>query len=365
MNTTPPPSASAPEQVLAELGWDDAWATSAQNLDVGACLQPARVVRVDRGLATTIGGAGVARVGYSGRILEAAADDPASGPCVGDWALVARWTDDRSTLEHLLPRRSCVTRAQSGGTSHAQALAANVTLAAVVVGLDQAPAITKIERLVALAWESGAQPLVLLTKADLAADAAEIAADVLTSAPGAEVMCCSCVDATGLSEVRDRLGDGTMALLGSSGAGKSSLVNALVGADVLATKEIRADGRGRHTSVRRELVVLPGGGCMIDTPGLRGVGLSGGEGIAATFADVDALAAQCRFNDCSHESEPGCAVLAAVEEGTLAVRRLESWRKLQREAAWVARRTDARLRAAELRVWKQRTKGSRGHPKRR
>jgi ribosome biogenesis GTPase len=226
----------------------------------------------------------------------------------------------------------------------------------VVASLHPAPAVSRIERLVALAWESGAQPLVILTKADLVPDAHLVAEDVAAATPGVEVIVCSTVTGEGLERIREIVdGNGTIALLGSSGHGKSSLTNALVGTEVLAIKEIRDDGRGRHTSVRRELVVLPGGGAVIDTPGLRGIGLiDADEGVAATFADVEALIGQCRFNDCSHRSEPGCAVRAALESGTLPQRRYESWQKLQREMAWMASRKDARLRAERAKEWRKR-----------
>ena len=323
-------------------------------------LRPARVTRVDRGLYGVYAASGPERHGLGANVLEATAHDPLDGPCVGDWVTLRDWPDSRTTIEAVLPRRTVLVRAQAGGTSREQALAANMTATAVVAGLDQAPSMTKLERLVALAWESGAPPVVLLSKADLAADADDIAADLMSSAPGVEVICCSVVDGRGIDRIRELVSQGTVALVGSSGAGKSTLANAIVGTDVLATREIRSDGRGRHTSVRRELVLADGGGCLIDTPGLRGVGLSDtGEGLAAAFADVEELIAQCRFSDCAHETEPGCAVLAALDDGTLGVRRFESWRKLQREIAWMARRKDARLCQEELRLWKQRTKHNR------
>lgn len=345
-----------PDAVLAALGWDDRWHAMLGDTD----LRPARVTRVDRGLYTVHAASGPERHGLGANLLEAAAHDPIDGPCVGDWVTLRDWHDARTTIDAVLPRRTVLIRAQAGGTSREQALAANMTATAVVAGLDQAPSMTKLERLVALAWESGAPPLVVLTKADLAPDAEDIAADLMSVAPGVEVICCSVVDGRGTGRLGDIVAEGTVSLVGSSGAGKSTLANALVGEEVLATREIRADGRGRHTSVRRELVVVPTGGCLIDTPGVRGVGLSDtGEGLSAAFADVEALIAQCRFSDCAHETEPGCAVLAALDDGSLSVRRFESWRKLQREIAWMARRKDARLRADELRVWKQRTKARR------
>jgi ribosome biogenesis GTPase / thiamine phosphate phosphatase len=349
---------------LAALGWDDAWAELAHAHAADAV---GRVSRVDRGVCTVVSDQGVSRASFGGDLLDAMAHDSFEGPCTGDWVTLRHWPDERTTVEAVLERRSSIMRADPAPDSKGQILAANVTHVGVVTGLDQVPAMTKLERLLAIAWQSGATPLVLLTKADLASDAAEVASDVALAAPGLEVLCCSTVTGEGLDALRDLLAPGTtLALLGSSGAGKSSLVNALVGAEVLTTKQIRTDGRGRHTSVRRELIVLPNGGAVIDTPGLRGVGLyDSDEGIAATFADIAELERGCRFADCAHETEPGCAVIAAVESGELTERRLESWRKLQREQAWMAARKDARLRAEQIKVWKQRTKASRSARKRR
>ena len=349
---------------LAALGWDDAWAAHARELAADAV---GRVSRVDRGVCTVISTDGALRASLGGDLLDAVAHDATEAPCTGDWVTLRHWPDERTTAEAVLPRRTSIMRADPSPTSRGQVLASNVTHVAVVAGLDQVPTMTKLERMLAIAWQSGATPLVLLTKSDLAADATEVASDVAVAAPGVDVVACSAVTGDGLDDLRERLGAGTtLALLGSSGAGKSSLVNAMVGAEVLVTKQIRDDGRGRHTSVRRELVVLPGGGAVIDTPGLRGVGLfDSDDGLEATFADVAELARSCRFRDCAHETEPDCAVLAAVESGALTARRLESWRKLRREQAWMAARKDARLRAEQLRVWKQRTKASRDSSRRR
>lgn len=344
---------------LADLGWDDSFAAAFAAYDEH-CL-PGRVLRVDRGASTVLTEAGTQRASAAGELLAAMADDPANGPCTGDWCAVRDWPDGPTTIEAILPRRAAVTRADVRGRSRGQVLAANVDVVGVVVPLHPDPSLAKMERLLTLAWESGAVPLVLLTKSDLVADADLVAEDVAAAAPGVRVLCCSTVTGRGLDELRGALGPaGTLALVGSSGAGKSSLVNELVGAEVLETKTIRDDGKGRHTSVRRELVVLPGGGAVIDTPGLRGVGLVDADaGVAATFADVEALVEDCRFSDCGHVSEPGCAVIAAVAAGTLPHRRLESWRKLQREMAWMAMRTDARLRSEQSRKWKQMSKAYR------
>jgi ribosome biogenesis GTPase / thiamine phosphate phosphatase len=197
---------------------------------------------------------------------------------------------------------------------------------------------------------------VVLTKTDLVHDAEDLAEDVAGAAPGVDVVLASTRTGAGIEGLRSRLeGRLTMALLGASGHGKSSLTNALVGAAVLATREIRQDGRGRHTSVRRELVPLPTGGAVVDTPGLRGVGLIDAEsGLGHTFADVEGYAAHCRFADCAHREEPDCAVAAAVQSGDLTHRRFESWQRLQRELDRIAARQDARLRVQRGRDWRRR-----------
>jgi ribosome biogenesis GTPase len=328
--------------VLEKIGYEPQMARyAAGDATVG------RVLRVDRGLASVLTETGPQRTSLGGGVLGRMAKDPVQGPCTGDWCVVREWPGRRTTLERILPRRTAVIRAVAGEQSYGQVLCSNVDIAAVVVALHPLPVMARVERLVTLAWESGARPLVVLTKADSVGDAEQLAEDVTEAAPDVEVVLASARTGRGIDELRERL-DGrlTMALLGASGHGKSSLTNALVGAEVLATREIRQDGRGRHTSVRRELVPLPTGGAVIDTPGLRGVGLIDAEqGLGRTFADVEGYAAHCRFSDCAHLEEPGCAVTDALGRGLLSVRRLESWRRLQRELDWAASRKDARLRA--------------------
>jgi ribosome biogenesis GTPase len=344
---------------LEALGLDSSTAEFLTTVPVE--LVPGRVARVDKGLATVLTEDGPVRATWSGGLLGAIAGDPHAAPCTGDWAVLRHWPDDRITLESLAPRRTAIIRAEVSGTSKGQMLAANVDVIAIVVGLHPEPNIGRIERFLALAWESGARPVVVLTKADLVGDADAIAEDVAAAAPGADVLVCSTATGEGLDAVRDLLADdATLALLGSSGAGKSSLVNALAGVELLDVQEIREDGKGRHTSVRRELVVLPGGGVVIDTPGLRGIGLQEhGEGLAAAFPDVTALSENCRFKDCSHDGEPGCAVKAALADGTLPYRRYESWVQLRKEAAYMARRSDARARALAKKEWVRASKSYR------
>jgi ribosome biogenesis GTPase len=344
-----------PQLDLTSLGWDETYAAALAALHDDT-LVPGRVSRVDRGVCDVLAADGPLRASLSGAILAAAAADPTSAPSVGDWVAVRTWPDDRVTLEAVLPRRSVFVRAAvAPGSSHRQVLAANVDVAVVVEGLVPEPDLGRIERFLALAWESGAQPLVVLTKADLVADADSIRTEVADAAPGVEVIAPSSVDGEGFEALAAHVyASRTLALLGPSGAGKSTLVNRLAGTDVMLTRALRADGKGRHTTVHRELVTLPGGGLIVDTPGLRSVGLVDlEESLDRVFADIEQLAEQCRFLDCAHAGEPGCAVLSAVADGDLPERRLVSWRKLQRETRWQAMRHDARLRAEERARWKQ------------
>ena len=342
---------------LATLGWD-----ATRSTDFSAYADdhvPARVSRVDRGACDALAAAGPMRLTFAGSLLSAAAADPVSTPCVGDWVAARTWADGRVTAEAVLPRRTTFVRATvAPGQSTGQVLATNVDLAVVVEGLHPEPDLGRIERFLALAWESGATPLVVLTKADLVPDAAEVRADVSAAAPGVEVLAVSAETGDGMGDLAAYVQQGsTLAFLGPSGAGKSTLTNALSGATVMATRALRADGKGRHTTVHRELVLLPGGGLVIDTPGLRSVGLTDvSESLDLVFADIDELAAQCRFSDCVHQTEPGCAVREALENGALPERRWESYLKLQREARWMAMRHDARLKAEERARWKRVTK---------
>lgn len=351
---------------LASLGWDDGLASAFRDYDRPE-QRPGRVTRVDRGVCTILTADGTSRASLGGALLRAAGQDPAAQPCAGDWVVERRWPDERTTIEAVLPRQSTIVRRTSDKGSIGQVLAANLDAAAVVEPMDPAPDLGRIERLLTLAWESGARPFVLLTKADLAADPIAVAEQVAEAAPGAEVVPVSAQRGDGLDAVRPLVAYGcTLALLGRSGAGKSTLVNALARAMVMATQKIRpADGRGRHTTMYRALIPIPGGGAVLDTPGIRAVGLLDAEGgLDQAFADMADLSATCRFADCGHNGEPGCAVRAALESGDLPPRRYESWRRLQREIAYETRRRDARLAAAERERWKrihtdQRARGSR------
>jgi ribosome biogenesis GTPase len=335
---------------LASLGWDATFEAAYARYASDSCHRPGRVARVDRGVCTVLTDTGTTRASLAGGILSAAAGDPVALPCAGDWVVVRSWPDERVTIEAVLPRRATIVRRTAGKGAVGQVLAANLDAAAVVEPMDPAPDLARIDRLAALAWESGARPLVLLAKADLAADPDAVAAQVADTAPGIEVIPVSARFGDGLDLVRPLVEPGrTLALLGRSGAGKSTLVNALAGATVMATQGIRGvDGKGRHTTTHRALIPIPGGGAVLDTPGLRAVGLlDAAAGLDRTFADIEELASACRFADCRHDREPGCAVRAALDAGQLAPRRLASWRKLQREIAFETRRRAARVAAAE------------------
>ncbi|MEV4223449.1 ribosome small subunit-dependent GTPase A [Nonomuraea sp. NPDC049725] len=323
---------------LTRYGWTDALDEDfAPHRAAG--LVPARIVRVDRGRCDAVTETGPVRAG----LAALHSPDPLLAPCTGDWAALRPGPEPE--LVALLPRSSAIVRSSASGTSHGQVLAANVDVVAIALSLAAPLDGARLERMLALAWESGARPLVVLTKADLAADAEAARAEAATLAPGVDILVTSVTTGQNIDVLTASL-SGTTVLLGSSGAGKSSLGNALLGDDLLAIGAVRErDGKGRHTTVRRELVPLPSGGVLIDTPGLRGISLyDAADGLERTFAEIEALARDCRFGDCAHDTEPGCAVQAAIEAGELTERRLNSYRKLQRENAWAAARTDARLR---------------------
>ncbi len=285
--------------------------------------------------------------------------------CVGDWCTVnrtpvAEGVTATYTLHEVLPRRTALVRQSSGSRVESQALAANIDTVMVVIPLDRPILRRQVERFLALAWDSGALPVLILTKVDLVDDEAISAAEteVLAVRGDVPVLNVSVVTGAGMDPVRAYVTVGnTVALLGTSGSGKSSLVNALMGADVVQTGEVRqADSKGRHTTTWRELLVVPGGGALIDTPGLRELGMwVDDEGIEAAFADITDLEEQCRFNDCAHGSEPGCAVLAAIAAGELSADRLDSYRKLLSEAAFASQKNDHRLAKEAQKVGKKRS----------
>jgi len=327
---------------LESLGWDASFADAFRPFEQDG-LAPARVAVEHRSEYVVYAEDGELRAELAGRLRHG--DEH---PAVGDWVAVAlRTAEGRATIQAVLPHRSAFVRKVARSETKPQVVAANVDVVFVVCGLDTNYSARRIERYLTLAWESGAQPVVLLTKADLCDEVEARVYEIESVAFGVPVHSVSAPHGDGVETVRAYVPAGrTAALLGSSGVGKSTLVNTLVGEELLATREIREDGRGRHTTTHRQLVPLPHGGLVLDTPGMRELQLwDADEGLHTAFADVDALAAECRFADCAHRHEPGCAVRAALADGALDVERFESWQKLRRELEWLARRQDGLARS--------------------
>jgi ribosome biogenesis GTPase len=311
---------------LRELGFDDGFdAAFAPHARSGR--QPARVARVDRGVVTVIGERGDARARMATAMLD---HEPEELPAVGDWVAL---DPDSGEVVAVLPRRSAFVRADPRRGD--QTVAANVDEIWIVHGLGRPPNPRRIERELVLAWGSGATPLVVLNKADLEADAAGAADAVRRVAPGVEVVAVSAGTGLGIDGLSARAAGRTSALIGPSGAGKSTIVNRVAGSEVRPTAAVReTDQKGRHTTTERQLVALPSGGWIIDTPGLRAVGLDhSGAGLDRAFPEVAQAAVACRFRDCAHTGEPGCAVDAAVESGAIDPLRLDSYRTLAAEVA--------------------------------
>jgi len=346
--------------LLNDYGWSDALAQQfAPHRAAG--LMPGRVIVQQRGLFGLITDLGEAAAKISGRL---ARDAEAGGyPAAGDWvALSPAAPGETGIIHHVLPRRTAFTRKAAGPAGGVQVVAANVDVAFLTASLNADLNPRRIERYLAAAWQSGAEPVVVLTKVDLCPDVAAAAAAIEAVAFGVPVHPVSAVTGEGLDALLAHLGPGrTAVLLGSSGVGKSTLVNALAGSQRMATQAIREDdARGRHTTSHRELILIPGGGVLLDTPGMRELALwDSDEGLSAAFEDIEALAGECRFRDCGHTNEPGCAVRQALESGALDAARWRSYEKLQRELAHLEAKEDPALRAARRRQIVTRSKAIR------
>ncbi len=351
----------ATQDRLARLGWDADRAAELKQLDDPE-LRPGRVATEHRGAYVLFTEDGEQWAVPTGRLRLDHREGLGDLPAVGDWvAYRLPEQSDRAVVPAVLPRRTTISRKTAFNETKEQVLAANVDVVFLTTGIPDDLNLRRLERYLATAWESGAQPVVVLTKADLAGDVDGAVAEVEAIAFGVPVHAAAVPEGRGLDELRAHLaGNRTVVLLGSSGVGKSTIVNALLGAETLDTQETRKDGRGRHTTVRRELFLLPDGGIVIDTPGIRELQLwDAEEGLEEAFEDVEELAAGCKFSDCSHDHEPGCAVRAAIESGTLPRERFGSYLKLQRELEALEARQNALLRSERRRQYKVRSRAMR------
>jgi ribosome biogenesis GTPase len=339
---------------LRDYGWDDYFAQAFERIEAGG-LCPARVTRSAANLFQVRGEAWSGQAVLAGKLRHDAAT-PADLPTVGDWVGIRPPEAGDARIEVLLPRRSALSRKVSGKRAQEQVVAANVDLVVAVMGLDGDFSLRRLERYLAAINESGAQPLVLLNKIDLCEDPEGRLAEVRSVALTAPVLLANCEQGQGVEAVRASISAGkTAVLVGSSGAGKSTLINRLLGSSVQLTQEVREDDdRGRHTTSHRELFRLPDGGLMIDSPGIRELTVWGGErSLSQAFDDVEELASGCRFRDCGHESEQGCAVLAAVRSGDLEPQRLENYRRLQKEQRYLETRQSQTAQAVEKGRWRE------------
>jgi ribosome biogenesis GTPase len=327
---------------LAALGWNNDFARAFAPHAAAGCM-PARVSLELKGFYEVTGETG-ARLGECTGRFNHAATSAADYPAIGDWVAVTPLPGDdtRASIHAVLPRRTKFSRKAAGDDDIEQVVAANIDTVFLVSALDANYNLHRIERYLVAAWASGAEPVVLLNKADLADDAEQKKREVESIAPRVPVLVLSAQTRRGLKALAPWLRPGaTIALLGSSGVGKSTLINRLVGEQIQFTQAVRAtDGKGLHTTTQRELIVAPGGFILIDTPGMRELQpWDAGAAVDAVFADVASLATQCRFRDCSHATEPGCAVQAALAAGTLAPARWENYRRMVRAAAHEVRRS--------------------------
>ena len=350
---------------LHVLGWNDFFQTH-WNAHAGKGLQPARVVEEQKEAYRVLGEFGEIAAEITGRFRHKAGDR-SEFPVVGDWVVVdATPSDGKGRVHEILPRRSKLSRKAAGARAVEQVLVSNVDVAFVVMSLNADLNPRRLERYLGTIWEGGALPVVLLSKADLCADRQSAAEGIEGRSPGVGIHMLSSRTGEGLNALEAYTRPGkTVVFLGSSGVGKSTLINRLLGSEEQKTLEIRdGDDRGRHATTYRRLFVLPGGGLLIDTPGMRELQLWGSDSeLEDTFDEIGELSVQCRFNNCGHDTEPGCAVLEAIARGTLAQDRLLNYRKLKREQQFLDRRRDQAVQAEQKKIWKQRHRALKQHYK--
>lgn len=336
------------DPTLKKLGWNAFFGESFR--EYATDHEPGRVSTISKRGCMVHTKEGVVRARVSGKLRQ-----EGLYPAVGDWVAIYRDDSGTRTLQAIMPRRSKISRKDPSRAIGEQVIVTNVDTAFIVTSLNQDLNLRRLERYLAVARQSGAEPVVVLNKSDLSADVEAKIDEVKAIAPDLSVIAISAAEKTGLEKLSPYLQEGkTVVLLGSSGVGKSTIINALEGRGRQKIGEIREDdGRGRHTTTARELIILEKGGIIIDNPGMREIQLwDAGEGLDDSFQDVIELAKECKFSDCRHETEPGCAVKRAIEDGTLSEVRLESYRKLQRELLAVERKKNPKLMAEEQKKWK-------------
>jgi ribosome biogenesis GTPase len=336
---------------LEQLGWNSFFSDAFRSF-AGQGYHPGRVCRAARGRYSLLTAQGEIEASARGK-LQSGRDLEVAAAVVGDWTA---FSEIDARIEAVLARRTKISRKAAGRRTQEQVLAANVDVLLLVSGLDHDFNLRRLERCLALASDSGVRPVLVLNKSDLCEDAGKVLREVRPVAAGAPVVLISALEGIGVDDLESYLRPGeTAALIGSSGAGKSTLANRLLGFESQPVREVRShDGRGRHTTTARELLLMPHGWLLLDMPGLREVQLWGdAEGVDQAFPEIASLAASCRFRDCRHQGEPGCAVAAAVEMGEMGEGRLQNYHKLQRELAYLDTKQDERAALEQKRKWKQ------------
>lgn len=340
---------------LEEFGWDGFFQSHFNDCDRAGCC-PARVALEYKHAFKILSEHGELTADVAGR-LRHHASSRAGLPAAGDWVVVSpRLEEGRATIHEVLPRRSKFARKVAGQKTEEQIIAANVDTVFLMTSLNNDFNLRRIERYLTVAWESGARPAIILSKADLCDEIQQRILEVESVACGVSIHVVSAVTSQGISELAPYLGAGrTVALLGMSGVGKSTLINAMLGREAQRVRQVReSDDRGRHTTTSRELIALPGGAMVLDTPGMRELQLWGGEeGIRESFEDIESFAVLCRFSDCSHQSEPDCAVRNALERGDIDQARYANFEKLQRESEYLDLKQTFNAKVAEKRRWKK------------